>query len=110
MLLTQMRCDGCGRRPSLGEWFRGELTAEGYPEWRHPGITFKQCGVPISIENRAKVEYLFQALYGRPMPVELGFLCPQCQEYAEEEIPALSAAYRGEPAGGPSTERTWMGQ
>lgn len=110
MLLTQMRCDGCGRKPTLAEWFRGELTAEGYPDWRHPGLIFRECGVPIAPENRAKVEYLFETLYGRPMPIELGFLCPQCQDHAEAEIPALSAAFRGDPAGQSIPHREWMGE
>lgn len=110
MLLTQMRCDGCGRKPTLAEWFRGELTAEGYPEWRHPGIVFRECGVPIQPGNQAKIAYLFEALYGRPLPIELGFLCPQCQDYAEAEIPALSAAFRGDASGFHNQPREWMGE
>lgn len=94
MLLTKMSCDGCGRGPNLREWFRGELSHEGYPDWRHPGIIFREAGCPFSYENGAKAQHLFEALWNHPLPDELGFLCPECQELAEQELPAMIAAYR----------------
>jgi hypothetical protein len=91
MLLTKMQCDGCGRRPGFLEWFRGELSAEGYPEWRHPAIAFRAAGYPMKYENREKARRIFEALFGRPMPDDEGFLCPHCQKWVESELPGLAA-------------------
>jgi hypothetical protein len=96
MRLTRMHCDGCGRTPHFGEWIRGELSADGYQDWRHPGIAFRSAGCPISYENRAKSERLFESLFGRPLPDEMGFLCPECQSRVEAELPELAAADQGE--------------
>lgn len=89
-LISKLQCDGCGRKPRLMEWLRGELTNTGYPEWRHPGIAFMAAGCPITHSNRAKAERLFHALFGRPLPDEPSYLCPDCQTWAEEQLPALS--------------------
>jgi hypothetical protein len=96
MSLGKIYCDGCGRGPSFWEWAKGELTTGGYGEWRHPGIAFQSAGCPITYNTRAKAEYLFEALFNRVMPEELGYLCPHCQEYVAAELPALSAGYTGE--------------
>jgi hypothetical protein len=96
-LLTKIECDGCGRGPTFREWMRGELTFQGYPEWRHPGIAFRQAGCPLSRDNMARAARLFPALFGRPMPYELSFLCPECQQLVLEELPALYAADTADP-------------
>src|SRR5690349_2451395 len=97
MLLHKIACDGCGRTPNFWEWVRGEFSAEGYAEWRHPGIVFKSAGCPLAYENRSKAQRLFVALYGRPLPEEMSFLCPECQALAEMELPGLIAADPGDP-------------
>ena len=97
MRLTKMQCDGCGRVPNFWEWVRGEMTAEGYSNWRHPGIAFKNAGIPLSFENRSRAQRLFYALFDRPLPDELNFLCPECQELAEMELPSLVATDPGDP-------------
>ncbi len=91
MLLTKMACDGCGRRPNLVEWFRGEFSAEGYREWCHPNIAFHNAGYPLKNDNREKGRRIFEALFGRQMPDDDGFLCPQCQRWVEAELPGLAA-------------------
>lgn len=96
MLLCNIRCDGCGRGPNFVEWVRGELSQTGYEEWRHPGIVFRACGVPMSYDSRARCERLFFALYGHEMPAELSYLCPRCARLAEEELPSLAAADQGD--------------
>ena len=93
--MTTIYCDGCGRQPNFWEWARGELTAGGYGDWRHPGIAFRAAGCPLNYDNRAKCERLFHALFGRPLPEEPSYLCPQCQARAEAEWPALAAADPG---------------
>jgi hypothetical protein len=103
MLLTKISCDGCGRKPSLVEWIRGELTSSGYPDWAYPGIAFNKAGMPIGQTNRAKCERVFWALFGRPMPEELSYFCPQCQAWVEQELPDALAADPGDV-----TDRTEM--
>jgi hypothetical protein len=95
MLLTQMQCDGCGRKPSFMEWFKGELTSAGYPDWRHPAIIFKEAGYPIAPESMGRAERLFEKLFGKPMPDDMSYLCPNCQARAEAELPALGSADTG---------------
>ena len=103
MRLSRMSCDGCGRGPSFVEWCRGELTNEGYGDWRHPGIVFKQHGIPLDYQNRRKCERLFYALFGRKLPDEADYLCPDCQRRADEELPDLIARDPGDPPdSGPS--------
>lgn len=82
--------------PTFLEWVRGELTMDGYREWRHPGIAFKEAGMPITYDNRARCQQLFFTLFGRPLPEDADYLCPQCQERIAEELPALVAEMRGE--------------
>ena len=94
MLLSKMACDGCGRRPRFMEWVRGELSNEGYPEWRHPGVVFRQAGCPITYDSRPQCAQFFFALYGRPFPEEAAFLCPDCQDHAHAELPAMVAEAR----------------
>lgn len=106
MLLSRMCCDGCGRRPNLMEWFRGEFSAEGYQEWRHPAIAFHRAGFPVKYENRDKARRIYESLFGREMPVEEGFLCPQCQNWVEKELPGL-AAKMGGPDDQPATQQYW---
>ncbi|MFN3649987.1 MAG: hypothetical protein ACK47B_10435 [Armatimonadota bacterium] len=77
------------------EWFKGEITMQGYPDWRHPGIAFSKAGVKMTYENRAKCERLFRELFGRPMPHELSYLCPDCESRVIEELPELAAADTG---------------
>ena len=96
MRLTKIHCDGCGRTPNFWEWVRGELTVDGYREWRHPGIAFRDAGMPMNYDNRAHCQQLFHMLFDRPLPEEADYLCPQCQAYAEAELPALVAQIRGE--------------
>jgi hypothetical protein len=98
MLLTNIRCDGCGRKPNLLEWARGELTTAGYQDWRHPGIVFKDAGYPITTPNRAACSQLFYALFQRQLPDELSYLCPQCQAWAEAELPTLIRQLGAYPA------------
>ena len=89
MRLTRMNCDGCGRKPTLGEWFKGEITMAGYPEWRHPGIAFKEAGVPMVLEKRAVWSRGWQRLFGGAVPDELAYLCPECQTKVDLELPDL---------------------
>jgi hypothetical protein len=96
MRLTQMYCDGCGRKPNLWEWMMGEFSATGYQDWRHPGITFKEAGCPITYETRNRSNRLFLALFGRPIPDELSYLCPNCQTHAALELPGLIATDPGD--------------
>lgn len=96
MRITQLFCDGCGRKPTFWEWCRGEFSPDGYQDWRHPGIIFKEAGCPFTYENKGRAERLFKALFGRPLPEELSYLCPQCQAKAELELPALAASDRGD--------------
>lgn len=96
MRLTRMFCDGCGRQPTFWEWAKGELSASGYQDWRHPGIPFKAAGCPIVYDKRAQAERLFLQLFGRSMPEELSYLCPDCQVRVETELPALVAADSGD--------------
>src|SRR4051812_30651631 len=108
MALLKIECDGCGRKPNFWEWVRGELSADGYSEWRHPGIVFKQAGCPLAYENRSKAHRLFTALYGHPLPEELSYLCPECQILAEMELPALLAGDLGDPdPGDPDVTQQW---
>ena len=97
MRLTRMHCDGCARQPSFWEWAKGELSASGYENWRHPGIAFKEAGCPLVYDKRKQGERLFLQLFGRPMPEELSYLCPECQMKVEIELPALVAADPGDP-------------
>lgn len=96
MRLTTIHCDGCGRTPTFLEWVRGEFTTDGYREWRHPGIAFRDAGMPITYDNRTRCQQLFFTLFGRPLPEEADYLCPHCQERAAEELPALIAEMRGD--------------
>jgi len=96
MLLSDIRCDGCGRGPNFVEWIRGEFSQSGYAEWHHPGIAFRDAGVPMSYDNRGRCERLFLALFGHPMPDNLSYLCPHCAQLAKEELPALQAADEGD--------------
>lgn len=108
MLQSKMQCDGCGRKPKFMEWVRGELTADGYPEWRHPGICFKAGGCAITHNTRARAERFFYALFQRQLPDESGFLCPECQAYAAQELPSLCAQdpLPGDATYNPLQERT----
>ncbi|HEU4752445.1 MAG TPA: hypothetical protein VFU47_04980 [Armatimonadota bacterium] len=90
--MTNIFCDGCARKPSFWEWVRGELTSAGYHEWRHPGIIFKEHGLPIVHEHREKASRVFRGLFGREMPEEMSYLCPECQAFASRELPALIEA------------------
>lgn len=96
MRLTKIQCDGCGRSPNILEWLRGEFSTDGYHDWRHPAIAFKEAGCPISYDNRGKAERMFQALFGREMPEQAGFLCPRCQRLVDEELPVLWEADEGD--------------
>jgi hypothetical protein len=90
MLLTKIHCDGCLRLPNLWEWMKGELTNDGYPDWRYPGIPFREAGVSLGDSGTRGAE-LFHRLFGRPLPEEPGYLCPQCQVRVLNELPALAA-------------------
>ncbi|MCC2670554.1 MAG: hypothetical protein K0Q72_3025 [Armatimonadetes bacterium] len=94
MLLTNVRCDGCGRGPRFLEWVKGELTSEGYPEWRHPGIVFREAGCPLTYDNRAQCAQFFYTLFERPFPEDAAYLCPDCQERAHAELPSMVAEAR----------------
>ena len=96
MRLTRMICDGCGKTPGFLEWFRGEIGSEGYPDWRHPNLAFRNAGCVLTYDNRAKGERMFMAMFGRPFPDEAGFLCPRCQQLVLEELPALWEADTGD--------------
>jgi hypothetical protein len=89
MWLTQIFCDGCGRRPSFVEWLRGEFHPDGYREWRHPGIAFKNAGLTVTYDTRPLAERHFFTLFGRPMPNGPGYLCPHCQKHVHEQLPFL---------------------
>jgi len=89
MLITNLLCDGCGRKPNLMEWIRAEMTNSGYAEWRHPGIAFRRGGCEISNMTREKIERLWEDLFQRETPSPLSFLCPECQERVAEELPEL---------------------
>lgn len=108
--LTKIFCDGCGRAPTFWEWVRGELTNEGYPEWRHPGIAFRAAGCPLGVERREKCERVFLALFGRALPDDPSYLCPQCQERAEQELPALVATDLEPERRTPSRPRHYLGE
>src|SRR4051812_16732704 len=95
MLLTPMQCDGCGRKPTFMEWFKGELTNAGYADWRHPAIIFKETGYPITPDTMGRSERLFQKLFGKEMPDDMNSLCPTCIARAEAELPALGSADTG---------------
>lgn len=95
MLLTNIACDGCGRKPTFMEWFKGEFTSAGYSEWRHPAIIFKEVGYPIEQNSMGRSERLFQALFNKEMPDDMNYLCPECQARAEVELPALASADTG---------------
>ena len=95
MLLTRIFCDGCGRKPSLSEWFKGEFTAAGYSEWRHPAIIFKEVGYPMTQDTLGRSERMFLALFGKEMPDDMNYLCPDCQSRVEVELPALASADTG---------------
>ena len=97
MRLTKMFCDGCGRVPTFWEWAKGELSSDGYQDWRHPGIVFKEAGCPLVYENKGKSGRAFQALFGRPIPEELSYLCPECQSRAELELPGIISSDPGDP-------------
>jgi hypothetical protein len=88
-MLSGMQCDGCGRKPNFWEWARAELTSYGYQDWRHPGIVFNAAGLPLKFDTQAQAAQLFYALFERPMPFELSYLCPHCQAWAESELPSL---------------------
>lgn len=96
MRLTRMLCDGCGRTPTFWEWFRGEFSAGGYYDWRHPGIAFKEAGVPMLHETQRKAERLFVRIFNRPLPEELGYLCPNCQARVAREVPGLASSDPGD--------------
>ena len=102
MRITKIHCDGCAREPGFWEWVRGELTSDGYQDWRHPGIIFNQLGCPLTYDNGRRATRVFEALFGRPLPDDLNYLCPQCQEFTERELPAILAADPGdeEPTAG----------
>jgi len=96
MRLTRMACDGCGRLPNLWEWMRGELSQEGYPDWRHPGIVFRAAGCPLGYDNRQKARRAFERLFARPMPEELSYFCPTCNARAQLDLPTVLAEDPGE--------------
>lgn len=109
--LTRMYCDGCGRKPTFMEWFRGELGAQGYQDWHHPGIAFKAAGLPVSYENQRKVGRIFLALFNRPFPEEPHFLCPICHEHAMERLPELVALDPGDTQpSGPEPGAVYLGR
>ncbi len=89
MRLTKMSCDGCGRKPSFNEWFKGEITAAGYPEWRHPAISFKEAGLPMAHEKREMWSLAWERLFGAPVPDDVNFLCPDCQTKIDLELPDM---------------------
>jgi hypothetical protein len=91
MLLSKLSCDACGRAPSFVEWWKGELTAQGYPDWRHPGVAFNMAGVAVNHEGHQKIPAYFQRVFGSPYPEDPSFLCPQCQERVMELVPELLA-------------------
>jgi hypothetical protein len=86
---VKIQCDGCGRTPTTWEWVRAELGSNGYAEWRHPGIVFKNAGCPVELKNRHHCQEMFQVLFGRPMPDPGSYLCPQCNALAQARLPAL---------------------
>lgn len=96
MRLTNLKCDGCLRVPRFWEWVRGELSQSGYPDWRHPGIAFKAAGCPLTREHRRQGERIFLHIFGRPLPEELSYLCPECQVRVETEAPRLIASDPGD--------------
>ena len=91
MLLSKMRCDACGRAPNFVEWWQGELTSQGYPDWRHPGVAFNRAGVPVSHEGHLKIPGYYLRIFGHPYPEDPGFLCPGCQDRVAELMPELLA-------------------
>lgn len=91
MRLTKMACDGCGRAPGFWEWVRAEFSTDGYENWRHPGIAFREAGCPWTYDNQGRCSRLFQLLFGRPVPEDLSFLCPDCQRNAAMHLPGLYA-------------------
>jgi hypothetical protein len=68
MLISKMSCDGCLRRPRFWEWLRGEMSAGGYEDWRHPAIPFKNGGCPLTPDNRAKADRIFLQMFGENGP------------------------------------------
>src|SRR5688500_12870364 len=92
MRLVSVECNGCGRIPTVWEWIRAEMTQEGYGDWHHPGIDFRAAGYPITHDSQPRSRRLFEALFGRPLPQEMTYLCPQCQARVEAELPALGQA------------------
>ncbi len=90
-MLTDMQCSGCGRKPTLWEWIRAEMSQSGYEEWRHPGITFTPAGCPFTPNNRDQCERLFEDVFQRPLPYEACHLCPGCQNRVNAELPELLA-------------------
>jgi hypothetical protein len=110
MLLTRMHCDGCGRRPSFWEWYRGELSHEGYSDWRHPGVVFHEAGCPLTYGNRGKARRAFAAIFGRPLPEELSYLCPQCAARAAQELPGALAVDPGDVPSGDPPPGPWFGR
>ncbi len=95
MLLTSISCDGCGRKPTFLEWMKGEFTASGYADWRHPAIIFKESGYPISQDTMGRSERMFQALFGKELPEDMNYLCPECQNRVATELPGLASADTG---------------
>ena len=115
MLLSEIECEGCGRRPSFREWFRAEFGHAGYENWRHPGVVFTKMGCPLSYATRAKAMRLYEKIFSRPLPDEPGLLCPECQERCEALIPELSLLDTGPsaPADADASappERAWFGR
>jgi hypothetical protein len=95
-MLTNLHCDGCGRKPNLAEWMKGEFGG-GYDQWRHPGIVFKEAGVPFEGDTQSMADRIFRKLFGRPIPVEMDYLCPTCNTRAARELPRLIAEDPGDP-------------
>ena len=101
---SKIVCDGCGRGPTLKEWFRAEILGGSYGHWRHPGIAFKEAGVETGQISRAKFERLFRGVFGRPLPEEPSYLCPECQVQVAQDLPDLAAKDPGDEYH-PSTPR-----
>jgi hypothetical protein len=111
MLLTKISCDGCLRKPNFWEWVKGEMSSSGYEDWRHPGIPFKNAGCPLTYDNQKKAGRMFFQLFGRPLPDELSYFCPECQTRVELELPALAAVDPGDTLyTGPDADQTYFGR
>lgn len=104
MLLSKMRCDACGRAPNFVEWWHGELTAQGYPDWRHPTVAFNRAGLEVK-ENHHKIPEYYQQVFGQYYPEDPSFLCPQCQDRVMARVPDLLQMEEDAPPAPPTTSQ-----